>query len=282
MISSGSQAQDAEHDKGDDVLRSFREWLVQEARVGKLAPQPDQNKSADDSAHPARKEPYLSPIVAPIEPSTDVNFQQASFQSAKISRNRRSVGRRVFRTLVCGVIIGAIAGAVFAWQSSGDDQTKDLVRAWGHWSLSRLSSVLGTKSSPGLEGAAQAVSKPPDQAPTPDSAPSQAAAIVQPPSMPIAAGPSPELQHQLDAMASDLIAVRRIVEQLAAKQEQMAQDIATLRSGEHSAGQTPLSPRQSAAIGSPLRKNVPRAMHSEAVVQPAIVPVPVPAPSPRN
>src|SRR5262249_36750727 len=43
----------------------------------------------------------------------------------------------------------------------------------------------------------------------------------------------PELAHQLEAMPRDLAVVKRSVEQLTEKQEQMARNIATLRSAEH-------------------------------------------------
>ena len=138
-----------------------------------------------------------------------------------------------------------------AWQSS-DDKTKDMVRAWGI-SLSQLSSVLGTKSPAASDVAAKPVSKTSEQAS-------------------VAAGSSPEAQHQLETMGSDLGVVRRIVEQLAAKQEQMAQDIATLQAAEQNVREKKSSLPQSSAV--PPRKN----MHSEAAVQPPSVPVPTPRP----
>ncbi len=179
-----------------------------------------------------------------------MNPRQASFQRDGNSRGR-SVGRRVFRTFAYGFIIIVTVGAALAWQSS-DDKTKDMVRAWGI-SLSQLSSVLGTKSPAASDVAAKPVSKTSEQAS-------------------VAAGSSPEAQHQLETMGSDLAVVRRIVEQLAAKQEQMAQDIATLQAAEQNVSEKKSSLPQSSAV--PPRKN----MHSEAAVQPPSVPVPTPRP----
>jgi hypothetical protein len=51
--------------------------------------------------------------------------------------------------------------------------------------------------------------------------------------VPAVAAMSPELVQQLEAMPRNLAIVRRGVEQLTEKQEQMAQNIADLRSAEH-------------------------------------------------
>jgi len=243
VVSSQSQAQ---RDQGDEIFLAFKEWLkVQEARRGRVAYHPHGNGSSDSH----RNEFHLSPSIAPVE-SIGVDPRQASFQSDGISRGRW-VGRRVFRTFAYGFVIIATVGAALAWQSS-DDKTKDMVRAWGI-SLSQLSSVLGTKSPAASDVAAKPVSKTSEQAS-------------------VAAGSSPEAQHQLETMVSDLAVVRRIVEQLAAKQEQMAQDIATLQAAEHNVSEKKSSLPQSSAV--PPRKN----MHSEAAVQPPSVPVPTPRP----
>jgi hypothetical protein len=244
MLFSPSQAQS---DQGDEILLAFKEWLkIQEARHGWVAHHPHGNGSSDSH----RNEFHVPPGIAPVEPSIGVNPRQASFQRYGISRGR-SVGRRVFRTFAYGFIIIVTVGAALAWQSS-DDKTKDMVRAWGI-SLSQLSSVLGTKSPAASDVAAKPVSKTSEQAS-------------------VAAGSSPEAQHQLETMGSDLAVVRRIVEQLAAKQEQMAQDIATLQAAEQNVSEKKSSLPQSSAV--PPRKN----MHSEAAVQPPSVPVPTPRP----
>ena len=244
MLFSPSQAQS---DQGDEILLAFKEWLkIQEARHGWVAHHPHGNGSSDSH----RNEFHVPPGIAPVEPSIGVNPRQASFQRYGISRGR-SVGRRVFRAFAYGFIIIVTVGAALAWQSS-NDKIKDMVRAWGI-SLSQLSSVLGTKSSAASDVPAKPVSKTSEQAL-------------------VAARSSPEAQHQLGTMVSDLAVVRRIVEQLAAKQEQMAQDIATLQAAEQNVSEKKSSLPQSSAV--PPRKNI----HSEAAVQPPSVPVPTPRP----
>jgi hypothetical protein len=47
----------------------------------------------------------------------------------------------------------------------------------------------------------------------------------------------PDLKKQFEAIASDLAIVRRIVEQVAARQDQMARDIATLQADEQNVRQ---------------------------------------------
>jgi hypothetical protein len=244
--------------------------------------------------------------------------RQASSQSDEASTTRPSIGRRVFRAVVWGFIISVIVvGVAFAWQFNGDDKTMDLVRAWGVWLLS-----------------AEPVSKPSGQAPTQDTALLQTVSVPDSPPASVAARSSPELQHQLETTVSDLAVVRRIVEQLAARQEQMTQEIATLQAAEQklsaaeqkSADQAPMqavaakSPPElqhqfettvsdlavvrriveqlaawqeqvtqeiatlqaaerdlSKKISSP-RKNVPRVVRSEATAQTPPVGFPVPAP----
>lgn len=245
MLSSQSQDQS---DQGDKIFLAFKEWLkIREARHGRVAHHPHGNGSSDSH----RNEFHVSPGIAPVEPSIGVNPRQASFQSDGISRGR-AVGRRVFRTFAYGFIIIVTVGAALAWQSS-DDKTKDMVRAWGS-SLSQLSSVLNTKSPAASDVAAKPVSKTSEQAS-------------------VAAGSSPEAQHQLETMVSDLADLRRIVEQFAAKQEQMAQDVATLQAAKQNVSEKKSSLAQSSSAFPP-----PKNIHSEASVQPSSVPVPIPRP----
>jgi hypothetical protein len=246
MLSSQSQDQS---DQGDKIFLAFKEWLkIQEARHGSVADHPYGNSSSDSD----RNEFHVSPGIAPVEPSVGVNPSQASFQSPGISRGRLWVGRRVFRTFAYGVIIIVTVGAALAWDAS-DDRTKDIVRAWGI-SLIQLSSVLGAMSPAASDAAAEPVSKASEQAL-------------------LAARSSPKAQHQLETMVSDLADLRRIVEQFAAKQEQMAQDVATLQAAKQNVSEKKSSLAQSSSAFPP-----PKNIHSEASVQPSSVPVPIPRP----
>lgn len=244
MFSSQGQAQG---DQSDEIFLAFKEWLrIQEARHGRVEHHPHGNGSSDSHSN----EFTVSPSIAPVEPSIAVNPREASFQRDGISSGH-SVGRRVFRTFAYGFVIIVTVGAALAWQSS-DDKTRDMVRAWGI-SLIQLLSVLGAKSPIASDAATEQASKTSQQAS-------------------VAAESSPEAQHQLQTMVSDLAMVRRIVEQLAAKQEQMAQDIATLQAATQNVGEKKSTVPQSAAV--PPRKNI----RSEAAVQPFSVPIPIPRP----
>jgi hypothetical protein len=91
----------------------------------------------------------------------------------------------------------------------------------------------------------------------------------------VALGSSPELQHQLETVVSDVAVVRRIVERLAAVQEQMALDIVTLqKSGQNISQKVPLPP-YSPAVPVPPRKYAPTSIaRSDVVAHSPSVPVP--------
>jgi hypothetical protein len=151
------------------------------------------------------------------------------------------LGRRIFRTLTwffIAVLIGI--GATLAWQSHGD-AAREMVVARAP-TLAWLLHVSTTK----------------------------------PPAVAVAAN-SPEQMQQLEPLASNLDIVRRSVEQLAAKQEQMAQNIASLQAVEEDIRQKmsfpPPSPSQQAA---PIpQQKPPQRAQSSAVQSPS-----VPRPSP--
>jgi hypothetical protein len=157
------------------------------------------------------------------------------------ARDRRpSIGRRIFRTLIRFFIAVLIGiGATLAWQSHGD-AARDMVVARAPL-LGWLLSVSTTKSAAG-------------------------AATTQDP------------MQQLEPLASNLDVVRRSVEQLAAKQEQMVQSIATLQAVEEDIRQKmtspPPFPSQQAAPIPQYKPSQPRAQ-SSAVQSPS-----TPRPSP--
>jgi hypothetical protein len=116
------------------------------------------------------------------------------FGEGQLASGRPSIGRRIFRTLTRFSIAVLIGvGATLGWQFYGDEAKEMLVARAP--TLAWVLSVSTTKS--------------PDVAAT-STAPMQ----------------------QLAPLASNLDVVRRSVEQLAAKQEQMAQNIAALQAVE--------------------------------------------------
>jgi len=247
--------------------------------------------------HPERHRPsdpnefHFSPGLAVGEPAIDVHPRQRYFGSGGVSRNRPLVGRSVLRAIACALSIIVIAGIPLAWQFS-DDNTKGVVRAWGKaWGISpnKLSAaldaeILGAKSSAvSAETVSKTLdsktldSKTLDQASTGDTS-ARAARVTPAAPAPVAGRPSPELQHHLEAVASDLAVVRRSVEQLAANQEQMAQELTTLRAAQQNISQKSSPVSQSAAVHVPPHKNAPRPVPAEAPPQSSSVPIPTARP----
>ena len=151
--------------------------------------------------------------LAPEWPSA-IDARSHSFQNDHLA-GRPSIVRRVLRSLASfsiAVLIGV--GATLAWQSYGDTAREMLSTQVP--SLSWLS-VSTTTPTPDAEGSAQ---KPAGS----QSAPAQTA--------PSAAAATTSQFTQLEPIAHDLAAMRRSLEQLAAKQEQMAQNIAAMQAAE--------------------------------------------------
>ena len=220
-----SPSQDLNPQRGDRALHSsLQEWMTEQSKCettdqgnGKALPDLD-----DDTCR--TRQSYFSPnVVSPepfihapsgTSPEPSIAPQRANIKEAG---SRASVERRAFRTAIRGAII--VIAVAAGWQVYRDDQTKDLLKAWGHSLLNRSSAVLGT-TQPGSEIVAEPGSKLSDQAVTP-SAPTS-----------IAIREFPQLQQQLQTIVSDLGALQRIVEQVASKQEQISRDVATLQSTE--------------------------------------------------
>lgn len=252
MVGSQDPVHNVQHDDGEKVLRSFKEWIVQEAQAGRdRRASLGRNDTVGESS-------YVPPSVASTGPSMNPN-QRAIVE--EISGNKPSVGRRVFWMFVSSLIVAAMVAV--AWQAYRDVQTKEMISAWGRSSLTWLSTLSGNKSSVG-----------PTTASVPKSS-DQATAVAQSQPAPAGTNVSHELQQQLQIMMSDLAIVRRIVEQLASKQEQMAQEISTLQAAERNVSQKVTSLTQAAAVRAQ-RKNVPKIVHPEPAQQPTPVPLQMP------
>jgi hypothetical protein len=167
------------------------------------------------------------------------------FGEGQLASGRPSIGRRIFRTLTRFSIAVLIGvGATLGWQSYGDAAKEMLVARAP--TLAWVLSVSTTKS-------------------------------------PVVAATSTDPMQQLAPLTFNLDIVRRSVEQLAAKQEQMAQNIAALQAVEEDIRQkmssTPPSPApQAASIPQP-KPPQPRAQPS--AVQSSSVPRPPPPAGPQ-
>jgi hypothetical protein len=161
----------------------------------------------------------------------------------QVATYRQSIVRRIFRTLTRFSIAVLIGvGATLGWQSYGDAAREMAVAQVP--TLAWLFSVSTTKS-------------------------------------PALAATSPDPVQQLGPLASNLDLVRRSVEQLAAKQEQMSQNIAAMQAVEEDIRQkmsTPPSPSQQAAAIPQHKPAQPKTQSS--AVQSSSVPRPPPAAGP--
>ena len=171
-----------------------------EARSSGAAHDPNAGRDASDqSIRMARERPDFSAGLRAAEPSIRVFPRPFGFKNDQFANDRSASGRRPFRAvarLSIAALIGV--GGLSAWQFLGDDAMEKI----GTLVVSLGSSVSTTKSPP-----------------VP---------------VPAAVATSFELAQQLEAMPRDLAVVRRNVEQLTEKQEQMARNIATLKAaGQH-------------------------------------------------
>jgi hypothetical protein len=249
-------------ENGDQVLRSFHEWMVQQARAANSTNQEAQFSDLNNQA--SRKGSYFSPTIAFREPSIDRStspeLRVAPRQQANISPVATigpSVGNRVFRAAVRGLLIAIVVAVV--WLAYRDDQTKKLIEAWRHSSAIWLASALG---------AGGRVSESAAEPSTKDQVASTPAATSRP------AKELVELQQQLQTMMNDLAVLRRDLEQVSSKQEQMSRDIATMRATEQDVSEKMSSLTKAAPVHATSRKNGARAVHAETPRQPAEASVP--------
>jgi hypothetical protein len=178
--------------------------------------------------------------IRPVKPSIH-SPRSSSLRDDQVASDRPPVGRRLLRTLTRFFIAVLIGvGGTLAWQSQGD-AAREMVVARAP-TLAWLLSVSTTKS-------------------------------------PAVAATSPDPVQLLEPLASNLDVVRRSVEQLAAKQDQMAQNIATLQAIEEDIREKmSLSPSQQTAPIPQPKPSQPRAQPS--AVQSSSVPRPPPPAGP--
>jgi hypothetical protein len=201
----------------------------------------------------------VAPLVPNVEPLLHAPPRPSGFNNDHLASDGPSIGGRIFRTLArffIAVLIGV--GATLAWQSHGDD-AKQIVRTWAP-SLGWLLPVSTTTSPPDGPVSAQ------------DAALPQSVPVTQKPA-PASAVTSSELVQLLEPITRDLTVVRRSLEQLAAKQEQMAQTITALQAAEQDIRQKMSSPPPSRPV--PPRKP-PEAAAQSSAVQSSSVPSPSP------
>ena len=233
----------------ESALRALRELTVQQGPTSTAIHQANRNGPSElgddtDSA----------PSIVPPEPAIDQNEEIGVEDPPTV---RRSLARRVYGTIVGGVVIAAAAG--LAWQTYSDDQTKVMVKAL--WS-----SVHGVKLNPGSDLAANNTPQLSDQT----------AGLAQPPSTPAVAETPPELLQQLQTIVSDLAVLRHAVEEIASNQGQTSRDIASLQAAQQNVSQQISSLARATSTRAAAQKSAAKP-HPQATNQStATVPGPVP------
>ena len=209
---------------------------------------------------------HFPPGDTTVEPVIDATTLQA-VQGDDVLDARPAAGRRLLRTVAFGVITGVLVCAAFAWQFYGDVHKSHMVDAG---KLHRV--VIGTKSSRSDVVPVEMAAKISDRVPTQDTAVLQAAPL-PPAQVTVAPGSTPEMQHQRETLVSDVAVVRQIVERIAAVQEQMALDIATLQKSDQNVSQKASVPPH-APVPVSSRKYAPSIARSDVVAHSASVSVP--------
>jgi hypothetical protein len=257
---------------GEQVLRAIEKWMVQQAHAAKPA-----NQTADISRSGPLKETPLSPSITPSEHSIESvgsalpecpihTSQQTNISPA--TGNELFAKKRLAQTILGGFLIALVVGVV--WQTYRDNRTRNLIEAWEHSSVAWMTSFFSATQRESRTSA-QSSTKLSDQ-----SAQTQTAKSVQTDEV-------AELKQQVLSLVNDLAVMRRDVEQVSGKQEQLSREIATVQATEQNVSEkisslTPPAPtltlpaptlaRPAAPAHGQARKNVPRVVHAETPKQP--------------
>jgi hypothetical protein len=247
MPSSQGQAHTITGGQVDAALVALRELVnLQKGQVGSVSPHAEVSGAFGNRS----KKCAVAPVVAASESSID-GSPQADFP--QVLSLRRSVLWRSLGIIAQGLIVFVIVGTALAWRS-GDTNTREVIKAWGS-SLARLSFADAIKSHDAIEPSPNANAAPAEPTSNhPDQGSAQKDVVMPAASVtPSAAAPdevSSELRQQLATISADLAALQRTLEQLAAAQNRMAQDIKTLQTAQKTVDQkisslklTPRTPR---------------------------------------
>jgi len=243
--------------------------------LAKLRPTPDEAATLEEEMEAIARDPDVSTTKSPPETgstragqvSAQDAAQQPGFKNDQFASHRPSIGRRRFLTLASFFIAALVAvGVPYAWQSHHISTTKS------------PNDVAVAKEQSGTNPAGQMSARDVAPQPTPvtQTAPALAASVT-----------SPQLVQQFEDMARDIAVMRNNVEQLAAKQEQMAHNIATLQAVEGDLAVVRHSVEQLAAKQEQMAQNIAALQAAEQdIIQkmsspPLSGPVPIPSRKPR-
>ena len=182
--------------------------------------------------------------IRPIRPSIHPD-RSIGRTDDRAAIKRPSIGKRIVRTITrfsVAVLIGI--GGTLAWQAYGDE-AKEIA-------LTRAPSLGWLLSASKTKPAA------------------------------VAAATSPDLTQQFAPLAQNLDAMRRSIEQLATRQEQLAQNVATLQAVGQDIRERVSAPPQQAASNPQPKPSQPRAPAPAAQASSASASAPAPRPSSRS
>ncbi len=217
---------------------------------------------------------YFAGLQA-VDPSLHVSERVSGFRNDPFVGVRPPIGSRMLRAVIRFCVVFLIGvGATLAWQSRGDEAVEMAKTAAVSWAPNWVPPAWF--SSPSATSSVS-TTKPPAIAPITG----QAGPLPQPPPpaqppAPAAAAAPPEVAQQMQSMVRDVAMVRHSLEQLAARQEEMAQIIATLQAAEQDIRQKMAALPRPAPV--PRRKPPPPAAPS-AGAQPSATSSPSPPPA---
>jgi len=200
----------------------------------------------------------------------------------RLARDNRAAGRmiRAVARFCITALIGV--GATLAWQTHGD-QANEIIKTWAASLGQRLAAASTTKSAAEITLAAAPTAIPVQPA-AHDVALAQSRPGPQIPPAPVGqAAPAAASTQQLDSIVKTLAMVQKGVEQLGAKQEEMARNIATLQAAEQDIRSKLLPAPQSSKVVPLPPRNVavaPAQPASPSSVEPSPSPHPTPVARP--
>ena len=184
--------------------------------------------SQADVNHPNNSDAASEAILSGVIP------RQAGLENQQDSSDGPSIKRRVFVTGAYGLIFIAAVCAIAFLPPVWAEKTKNAALGW-YSSLTQVASALHG-SSPRTYAEQQDSVPPTEQVSTSASIAPSKAPVASPPAA-VEAVSSIDLRQQLDALVSKLVTVQGLIEQLSTRQEQMAQDIVTLKAAQQNLSQ---------------------------------------------
>ena len=250
---------------GDEVLRSIEEFMAQQAHAAKPAIQ------TSDNCSPTKATLCPPSVAAPgpsIGPSSSASPERSIGQGQQAESSPASnefLIKRVVRTVVGGLLLVMIVAVT--WQTYQDDQTGKLIKVLAYSSVIRLSPSLGATQR-NSESSVHSVANTPDQA------------LQMPSATSMQANEVAEIRQQLLAVVNDLAVMRRDVEQLSGKHEQLSRDVETVQTTVLGVSEKISSLSQPVPTPAPVsaqpqpRRSVPRLVRAEAPRRSDVAPVP--------